>query len=80
MGRIVNFCEQKTCHWVAWLVRSTIMDGIVARVKVSRVEHGSLKSRWRDMLPQGAGAQSAAVLRTLRIPHLTGSLGILEVL
>ena len=42
MGRIVNFCEQKTCHPVAWLVRSTIMDGIVGLVKVSRVEHGSM--------------------------------------
>ena len=39
------------------------MDGIVDRVKLSRVEHGSLKSRWRDMLPLGAaGAQSAALM------------------
>ena len=68
MGRIVNFCE-RSCHWVARLVRSTIIDGIVDRVKVSRVEHGSLKSRWRDMLPLGAaGAQSAALVDPIHAP------------
>ena len=54
---------------MARLVRSTIIDGIVDRVKVSRVEHGSLKSRWRDMLPLGAaGAQSAALVDPVHIP------------
>ena len=45
------------------------MDGIVGLVKVSRVEHGSLKYPRRDMPPLGAaGAQSAALMDPVHAP------------